>query len=62
MALNHLGFHPQYRGVASQYLMVGHNINLATHTRNMLTFMRDIIKENYEKCMHTRPTATYSIV
>ena len=27
------------RGVASQYLMVGHNINLTTHTRNTLTFM-----------------------
>ena len=62
MALNHLRLHPRCRGVASQYLMVGHDINLATYTRNTLTFMRDIIKENYEKYMHTRPTATYSIV
>ena len=50
------------RGIASQHLMVGHNINLTTHTRNTLTFMQDIIKEKYEKCMHTSPTATYAIV
>ena len=33
------GFFPFCRGIASQDLMVGHNISLSIYTRNVLTLM-----------------------